>query len=210
MSSYPGAARLLGSGNPSEYLPLSILLTELVNGRDKANSPFSYLSKRMERNTGFGLVSERLPTHARTCTTSLHKETCSYCPSLFPPLGAAPTPSWPRWRGSREIPSFCILWISVVRFRPSVAAAPFGPPITQPTASSVRRIRARSESLKVVAPEERMTPGVPNVGKGFGSTPWFERITARSIRFCSSRIFPGHAYELRADIVSAGMCSICS
>jgi hypothetical protein len=82
----PGAARLLGSGNPSEYLPLSILLTELVNGRDKANSPFSYLSKRMERNTGFGLVSERLPTHARTCTTSLHKETCSYCPPLFPPL----------------------------------------------------------------------------------------------------------------------------
>ena len=38
-----------------------------------------------------------------------------------------------------------------MRFKPSFAAAPFGPPITQPTASSVRRIRVRSEFLSVVA-----------------------------------------------------------
>ena len=38
----------------------------------------------------------------------------------------------------------------VVRFKPSLAAAPFGPPITQPTDSSMLRIRVRSESLKVI------------------------------------------------------------
>src|ERR1700730_13560122 len=51
----------------------------------------------------------------------------------------------------REIPSFFILWINVVRFKPSVAAAPFAPPITQLTASSVWRISVRSESRSVVA-----------------------------------------------------------
>jgi hypothetical protein len=55
------------------------------------------------------------------------------------------------WKIGRQIPNFCILQISVVRFRPSLAAAPFGPPITQAVASSVCRITARSESLKVVA-----------------------------------------------------------
>jgi Rubrerythrin len=34
-----------------------------------------------------------------------------------------------------------------VRFKPSLAAAPFGPPITQSTDSSVLRIRMRSESF---------------------------------------------------------------
>src|SRR5260370_20479070 len=50
----------------------------------------------------------------------------------------------------REIPSFCIFAISVVRLRPSLAAAPLGPPITQPAVSSVCRMRLRSESLRVV------------------------------------------------------------
>src|SRR3981189_3606173 len=54
------------------------------------------------------------------------------------------------WRRGRKIPSFCILWISVVRFTPSLAAAPAAPPITQPTASNVRRISSRSASLNVV------------------------------------------------------------
>jgi hypothetical protein len=43
-------------------------------------------------------------------------------------------------RDGREIPSLCILWISVVRFKPSLAAAPFGPPISQPSSSRARRI----------------------------------------------------------------------
>src|SRR6266478_4659496 len=87
MRSHSGAARLLGSGDPSEYLPLRILLTKLVSGRDKANSPFSYLSKRTERNTGFGLVSERLPTHARSnngCGCNVEKGLyCGHSPNLI-------------------------------------------------------------------------------------------------------------------------------
>jgi len=98
-------------------------------------------------------------------------------------------PIWRLWVPGRKIPSFCILWISVVRFNPSLAAAPFGPPITQPTASSVCRIRARSESRSVVAPGDLAARcSVSAMGRGFGSTPSLERITARSIRFCSSRI----------------------
>ena len=70
------------------------------------------------------------------------------------PCGAGSATLWPLWSPGREIPSFCILWISVVRVNPSLAAAPFGPPITQRTASSVCRIRVRSESRSVVAPRE--------------------------------------------------------
>ena len=60
------------------------------------------------------------------------------------------------WTG-REIPSFFILEIKVVRFRPSRAAAPFGPPIIQPAACSACRIHARWESLKACT-------GVPTTG----------------------------------------------
>src|SRR5260370_7023362 len=61
----------------------------------------------------------------------------------------------------REIPSFCIFAISVVRLRPSLAAAPLGPPITQPAVSSVCRMRLRSESLRVVRRGGEATPRVP-------------------------------------------------
>src|ERR1700681_3748841 len=103
-----------------------------------------------------------------------HYDNCDREPE---PFGAGSNTSRLLGRPGREIPSFCILWISVVRFKPSLAAAPFGPPITQPTPSSVRRISACSESLKVVAAGEMTTAGVPAVGKGLGSTPSLERIT---------------------------------
>src|ERR1700683_587716 len=98
--------------------------------------------------------------------------------------------------------------MSVVRFKSSFAAAPFGPPITQPTDSKVRRIRARSESFRVVATDGAAVLKTPAADKGLGSTPFLERITARSIRFCSSRILPGQWYDINADIVAEGMCSI--
>src|ERR1700733_2942276 len=41
--------------------------------------------------------------------------------------------------------------------------------------------------------------------KRFGSTPLFDRITARSIRFWSSRTFPGQECEVNARIVSSGI-----
>ena len=65
--------------------------------------------------------------------------------------GARVPSDWAALEDRPEIPSFCILQISVVRFRPSLAAAPFGPPITHAVASSVCRIAARSDSLRVVA-----------------------------------------------------------
>src|SRR5260370_23385422 len=82
--------------------------------------------------------------------------------------GAGKITSWLLWRQGRKIPSFCILQIRVVRFKPSLAAAPFGPPITQPTASSVCKIRARSESLRVVAEGNAMASLDTVGGRGLG------------------------------------------
>ena len=50
----------------------------------------------------------------------------------------------------REIPNLFILAMSVVRLHPSLAAAPFGPPMTQSACSSVCRILARSDSREFV------------------------------------------------------------
>src|SRR5216683_2336274 len=88
-------------------------------------------------------------------------------------------------RTGREIPSFFILAINVVRLSPSRAAAPSGPPIIQPAACSVLRIRARVESLNVscVGLIVSVTGFLSDIAKGFRSTPLLERITARSIRF---------------------------
>jgi hypothetical protein len=81
----------------------------------------------------------------------------------------------------REIPSFLILAISVVRASPSRTAAPWGPPITQPVSRNACKINARVESLNVFS-EEVTVIGVLR-GKGLGNNPLFDRITARSIRF---------------------------
>src|SRR5437879_5346984 len=62
--------------------------------------------------------------------------------------------------------------------------------MTHPAVSSVCRIRDRSYSLRVVADSDA-TPSVFVGSSGFANVPFFERITARSIKFCSSRIFPG-------------------
>src|SRR6267378_3239068 len=51
---------------------------------------------------------------------------------------------------AREIPSFCILEISVVRCNPSRAAAPFGPPTTQLVSASAWMTWSRSASFKVM------------------------------------------------------------
>jgi hypothetical protein len=124
-------------------------------------------------------------------------------------------------RVGRLMPSLFILSISVVRFNPSCEAAPFFPPITHPVASNVWRIRTRSDSRSVLgtagleslgvctAAEEAVVDRGPAAGSGFGSISSFAKITARSIRFCSSRIFPGQDYDLNAAIVCGGMESIC-
>src|SRR6516225_4612625 len=99
---------------------------------------------------------------------------------------------------------------------PSLAAAPSGPPMTQRVSSNVRKISDRVESLNVAtvglggSVGFRGTAGVrANVGGiGLVSTPSFDRMTARSIRFWSSRTFPGQEYEVNAAIVSGGISRI--
>jgi hypothetical protein len=49
-------------------------------------------------------------------------------------------------RTGREIPSFFIMAIKVVRFSPSRSAAPPDPPITQPASRNACKIRRRAES----------------------------------------------------------------
>jgi hypothetical protein len=112
------------------------------------------------------------------------------------------------------MPSFFILYISVVRFKPSLSAAPFGPPILQSVASSAWSMCARSESRSVICTESGPRGGSSvagegvmdptAVGSGFGSTPSRARITARSTRFCSSRMFPGQECNEKAVRVSGG------
>src|SRR5580698_3272882 len=98
----------------------------------------------------------------------------------------------------REIPSFFILETRLVLGSPSRTAAPSGPPITQPVSSKVREIRDRAQSLRVPDRELGVVAfcgrtGVSGNTEGSGSvsTALFDRMTARSIRFWSSRMFPG-------------------
>lgn len=55
-----------------------------------------------------------------------------------------------RWR---EIPSFCILDWRVVRFIPSLAAAPTGPPMIHSDSRRALRMCSRSACSSVVVPE---------------------------------------------------------
>src|SRR5260370_11321038 len=98
------------------------------------------------------------------------------------------------FRTGREIPSFFILAINVVRFSPSRAAAPSGPPIIHPAACKACAIRARVEPSNVpcegvtvtgfLSDTERglIATFLSDFGRGFGSTPLFDRITARSVQ----------------------------
>src|SRR5215469_6515387 len=93
-----------------------------------------------------------------------------------------------------DIPNFFILAIRVVRFSPSRAAAPRGPPTIQPDACNALRIKARWESQSVPSCTEGKTTESTVAwfalirleskgGKGFASTPLSDWITALSTRF---------------------------
>ena len=105
----------------------------------------------------------------------------------------------------REIPNFFIFAINVVRFNPNLAAAPPVPPMTHPVAFSACRMTVRVESLNEPCAGGGVTGLFSSAGRGFGRTPSLDLMTARSIRFCSSRMFPGQEYELKAASVSDGM-----
>src|SRR5271166_3517843 len=94
--------------------------------------------------------SVSLSTRPASCRHSEADRQCYICGSEPGPCSAGARKFSPLSRWGREMPSFFILWMSVVRFKPSLEAAPFWPPITQPTASRVCKIKLRSESLRVV------------------------------------------------------------
>src|SRR6201987_6503236 len=104
-----------------------------------------------------------------------------------------------------DIPNFFIFAINVVRFSPSLAAAPPGPATTQPDARNACRIEARVESVSVPCCGNTVTGLFYTAGKGFGRTPSLDLMTARSIRFCSSRTLPDHEYNINASSVSGGI-----
>src|ERR1700722_5898391 len=103
---------------------------------------------------------------------------------------------------NRAMLYFRILDCNVVRFRPSRAAAPFGPP-TWPSASfNAASIRSRSPAPEVpeVRADGRMGDEI-SLSSGIltrSSGPLL-RITDRSITFWSSRILPGHSYLVSAS-----------
>jgi len=108
---------------------------------------------------------------------------------------------------SREIPSFRILAMSVVLFKPSFAAAPFRPPTTQLVWRRVAMMCARSASASVRKTQFGVSWLVSSAIGARNSAP-LVRITERSIKFWSSRILPGQSYLTSAVITSSGMCSI--
>ena len=124
------------------------------------------------------------------------------------------------------MPSFCIRDCSVDRLIPKRAAAPFGPATVQLVCSSAATICWRSVSSSTSRMLRAASlgladwfPGAPARASEFefdarrSSLGMFKieplvRITARSITFCSSRMFPGHGYLTSVVMVSDGMVSI--
>src|SRR5689334_1458532 len=103
-----------------------------------------------------------------------------------------------------------------------MAPAPLGPLITQPVLLSTRRMCSRwifsresVESDSIIGPGSILLSHASEHGRsilvltalaaeccggerGFGSTPFSDRITERSTRFCSSRTLPGQSYAENA------------
>jgi hypothetical protein len=95
------------------------------------------------------------------------------------------------------------------RFIPSHTAAPCGPPSTHPVSPSIARMSLRSvaSSVSCGVGGANATRAVNSV-RGTCKTGPGERITARSMTFCSSRMLPGQAYRIKPCIVSDAMVSI--
>src|SRR5215813_11230269 len=94
------------------------------------------------------------------------------------------------------MPSLRILDWSVVRFIPSLNAAPADPPMIQLVSPRARKMCSRSASSKVEGALEKSAKAAfgrcLNCDRGISSSWPRERITARSITFCISRMSPAH------------------
>src|SRR5437879_6198247 len=110
----------------------------------------------------------------------------------------------------REIPNLWILYASDVLLRPRRAAAPRAPPTTQLLSRSARTICSRSACSSALPPPGAVTPESERISaNGTRRDGPVDSKAARSMRFCNSRILPGHAYRESASIVSLGILSIC-
>ena len=107
----------------------------------------------------------------------------------------------------RVRPSFLILPINVVLLIPSIFAAPLGPPITQSAALIASRMNFDSACARVFGATDISRSGKTRLSRGATSDAPGDIMTARSMKFCSSRIFPGQQYCERACIVSSGTVS---
>src|SRR6267378_1280130 len=96
--------------------------------------------------------------------------------------------------GGRRIPCFFILAISVVRFIPNRAAAPYGPPTSHPVASSAPKIRMRSDSFSGVLGGNAATDGERVGRRRFGSNPSCDSISRCEIGYASPFVLsPGES-----------------
>src|SRR6202453_2960419 len=92
----------------------------------------------------------------------------------------------------REIPSFRMRAYKVVRLIPKRAAAPFGPMITPRVCCSVLQMCSRFQSSRVTVSPELTSAPDPSLARGQERVLPDVSITLHSMKFCSSRIFPGH------------------
>ena len=99
-----------------------------------------------------------------------------------------------------------------MRFIPSLNAAPAGPPRIHLVSPRTRKMCSRSASSKVERLLEKFAEAAFiccfNSDTGISSSGPWERITARSITFCISRMFPGQLYRTRVFMTSVGIVSI--
>jgi hypothetical protein len=92
----------------------------------------------------------------------------------------------------REIPSFRIRVYKVVRLIPNRTAAPFGPIITPRVCCSVLKMCSRFTSSRVADGfDESICAADLNLASGQRRVRPDVRITLHSMKFSSSRMFPG-------------------
>ena len=97
---------------------------------------------------------------------------------------------------------------SVVRFNPNRMAAPRSPPICPWLFRKARRMCSRSVASRVSSMLSSSVQIGSNSLNGDTSTEPCVRITDRSIKFSSSRTFPGQFHPVNASMVFFGMLVI--
>ena len=108
----------------------------------------------------------------------------------------------------REIPIFKILDWRVVRFIPSLTAAPRGPAITPLVSREDPDDVLAFETLQRAIAVQALCPASQLRQRGV-EDPAFREDYGASIRFSSSRTLSGHSQFTSAVIVALGMISIC-